>query len=264
MKNPAKALQQQSTCDATDGLFEISGITDVDGHTIACVQDEEGSIYIYDIRQCKTTRKVQFGGPGDYEAITRVGKDMYVLRSDGHLFKVEDALGAAPVVTEIATEIPAKNIEGLGYDEKRNRLLLAPKEKYKDEKYEKHYRAVYAYDLKTGKFHKKPVLELGVKDVAGFLESTGIALGKKKSGKKDFDFHIAGIASHPSGKHHYLVINDARAVLVVGEDGKLLSAHNLSDDFPKPEGITLLDSETLVVSSEGTKSNAAKIASFQL
>lgn len=51
-------------------LHEISGLTDIDDHTIACVQDEEGLVFIYDLRKNEIKHQFAFGQPGDYEGIT--------------------------------------------------------------------------------------------------------------------------------------------------------------------------------------------------
>ena len=54
-------------------LREVSGITELDDNTVACLQDEDATIYVVTLRDGKITERHPFGPPGDMEGITRVG-----------------------------------------------------------------------------------------------------------------------------------------------------------------------------------------------
>lgn len=49
-------------------LEEISGINYIHSEKMACVQDEEGSIFIFDLNNNLVDKKINFGKTGDYEA----------------------------------------------------------------------------------------------------------------------------------------------------------------------------------------------------
>lgn len=251
-KNPSKI------CELPAELFEISGLTDVDGKTVACVQDELGDVFIYDLENCIVIEQITFEGPGDFEGLTRVGDDMYALRSDGAMFKIVFDGKRKPDVKQIDTKIPAMDNEGLCYDEKHNRLLLAPKRKYTDKAFEKSFRAIYAFDLASEKMMDKPALQISVSEVLALIgQKKDIELFKKEgSGEVKFKFDIASIAAHPEKELYYILVSSEQFVLTVDGQGKPVDAFPLDNHmFPKPEGITFLDGNSLVVSSEGEGSN---------
>src|SRR5690349_9341280 len=69
-------------------LKEISGIAYVDADRIACVQDEIGTVFIYNISTKSIELEVPFGPPGDYEAIAIVNDDAYVAVADGRIIEI--------------------------------------------------------------------------------------------------------------------------------------------------------------------------------
>lgn len=252
----ANFAKPEKVCELPAELLEVSGLTDVKGRTVACVHDESGTIYFYDLESCAIQRKVEFAGVGDFEGLTRVGDNFYALRSDGMLFEILMGSGDKPKVREIATKVPAGDNEGLAYDEKMNRLLIAPKAKYEDNAFGKSTRAVYAYDLKTGKMMDKPVLEIKMESAQAFLaKKEGVELPtKKKSGEVNFRFDISSITVHPQKDLYYILINSAHLVLVTDRQGNTVDALPLDEkQFPQPEGITFLDNGQLVISTEGVK-----------
>jgi hypothetical protein len=57
-----------------------------------------------------------------------VGETIWVLRADGKLFEVSNMNAAKPSVKEYSTQLTTKqDPEGLCYDKKNNRLLIAIK-----------------------------------------------------------------------------------------------------------------------------------------
>lgn len=248
-KTPAKV------CELPPELLEVSGLTDVDGSTVACVHDESGELYLYDLENCSVKEKITFEGPGDFEGLTRVGDNQYyALRSDGAIFKIVLNGKGKPAVDKIETKIPAADNEGLGYDERNNRLLLSPKSKYADKDLGKNYRPIYAYDLGKGSMKSEPAFQVSVEEAKKVVQSNaGIQLkNSKKSGGVNFKFDIASIAAHPQKDLYYLLSSSEQFILVVDGNGKPLEALPLdSRVFENPEGITFLDENTMVVSSEG-------------
>ena len=73
-----------------DVLREISGLTNINTTTVACIQDEHGIVFIYDVLKNEIKGQFDFHIDGDYEGIARVNKTLYILRSDGALLKVSD------------------------------------------------------------------------------------------------------------------------------------------------------------------------------
>src|SRR5688572_9138543 len=128
-----------------DFLKEVSGITVIDSLTMACVQDENAIIYILDRKTLKVKSQFAFGMDGDYEGIACVNTSMYILRSDGVLFEVNN-YSSKPKVVTYTTSIPASNNEGLCYDELNNRLLIGCKSRSGKGPEYKDHREVYSFD----------------------------------------------------------------------------------------------------------------------
>ena len=90
-------------------LNEVSGIVWLSEETMACVQDEDGVIFIYDLKDKKITDKIEFAGPGDYEGIAVRSNNAYVMRSDGTIFEVENFRTKKIKVKTIETRFTSKN-----------------------------------------------------------------------------------------------------------------------------------------------------------
>ncbi len=143
-------------------LVEISGLSYVDKHSIACVQDEKASIYVFNVNKGDVETKTDFGDHGDFEGIEIVGKNAWVLKSNGTLYQVKDYLkDKNPMVKKYKTGLSAKNnAEGLAYDAISQSLLIAckgyPFVNKDEEKNAKEFKAIYRFDPKSGQLDPKP------------------------------------------------------------------------------------------------------------
>ena len=143
-------------------LKEVSGIKYIGSNRFACIQEEVGTIFIYNADAGKIEKEIPFSGPGNFEGIAIAGTSAYVVQSNGKIYEVQDYEGAAPTVQQYNTPLTAKhNVEGLTYDKKNNRLLLvikgsAPRNKK--------YKCVYAFDLKSKQLDAKQVMKIDLND----------------------------------------------------------------------------------------------------
>jgi uncharacterized protein YjiK len=236
-------------------LYEISGITEINNSDIACVQDENGVIFIYSLTENKILKEIFFGYNGDYEGITRVGTTMYVLRSDGVIYEVPEFETGKQSTVYHDTGIPASNNEGLCYDEKNNRLLIACKGRVNGK--DKNVRLIYAFNLQTKKLDHRPVYEFNVSAVTDFAIRHNILppLNKNKKGKDvkpQLKLGLSGIAIHPLTKKIFLLSDPDRMLLIFEPGGKLEYLVSLDPElFNKPEGICFLANGDLLISNEG-------------
>lgn len=231
-------------------LTEISGLTDADDHHIACVQDELGIIFFYNLNTRTIDREISFDEPGDYEGLTRVGNSWYILRSDGRLSFVDEKKKVSSVQLPLITA----NNEGLCYDPFQKRLLLAAKSKPINHDLS-NKRLIYAYDLTTGNLSEKPAYSLDLQVMTAMLDQFKIGHLKSQTtpgGKqKPFNFRPSSLAVHPVSKHIYIISAMDKLLVVIDRKGKILDMRSLEHEiFTKPEGITFFSNGDMVITNE--------------
>lgn len=219
-------------------LQEISGLTVLPSGRLGAVQDEGGTIYEVDPLTGDVVDELVFEGAGDYEGLALTPEAVWVLRSDGDLYRVARGADGAATTEKVETALSAGNdTEGLAFDAAANRLLIACKESPEADGVDGlgGVRAVYAFDLGTGALSRRPVFSLDravVDDGAAFKPSA--------------------LALHPLTGHLYVLSSVRKAVAVVGPDGTLLAVRPLDEAlFPQPEGIAFAADGTLFISNEG-------------
>jgi uncharacterized protein YjiK len=217
--------------DLPKKLKEISGLSYYKNNQLACINDEDGKVFIYDLTKKEVVEKIPFGKDGDYEGIEVVGNEVFILKSNGEInsFKI----GEAYERTIDCTDPDVIEYEGLGYDPKNKRLLLAAKERVKDKDDKK---MIYAYD-----FDRKVLF----KNIAIPQEQiTDEANGK--------DFRPSGIAVNPLTGQYFILASDGKKLLVLSENGQKEALISLDPKvFKQPEGICFSPNGTLFIASEG-------------
>lgn len=236
-----------------DTLREISGVTMLDEHTVACVQDENGIVFLYDVTKEQIREQFTFHLDGDYEGIARVGLTaLYVLRSDGSLYGIEDYRSKDPKVSVYETGIPVSNNEGLCHD--GDRLLIGCKSKPGKGELKNH-RVIYGFDLKTKQLSEQPVFDFNINDVRRFARQHHIPLPvrSKSDGNKEevVLFSTSAIAIHPLQDKLYLISSKDPMLLVFDRKGKLEHMELLDPKlFNKAEGITFFENGDMLISNE--------------
>ncbi len=240
-------------------LLEISALTDVDSNTVACVQDESSTLYMISLKDGRVVAEYPFGGPADMEGLTRVNGDYFALRSDGlvhHLqFRLQESV-FLHVVDTFRLDVPNRNIEGLGFDDRSGLVLVSPKDITKGGPTERDERILYAFDPKEPAHPCTAVLKLSLAALTEQAQAKGLAVpmrttekGRTVSGLK---LRYSSVAVQPSTGHYYLLSAVDRTLLVVDRMGALVDLVALAPGLlPKPEGITFLSNGDLVLSSEG-------------
>lgn len=222
-------------------LKEVSGIAYMDENRFACIQDEDGIIFIFNKSTSEIEREINFAGGGDYEGIAIAGETAYVLKSDGGLFEIGDWQNENPKVTEHKTALNDHDVEGLCYDQKNNRLLMVIKE---SDTGGDDYKGIYGFDLSTKKFIADPVFRIDLKD-ARFDNLNG-----KKKGK----IHPSEINIHPQTGDIYIIEGRDPKLLIMDSKGEIKSLQKLNKkDFPQAEGIAFSPDGKLLISNEGGK-----------
>ena len=239
-------------------LYEVSGISEIDASTIACVQDENGIVFIHDIVKNETIRHIVFASEGDYEDIARVGNTLYILRSDETLVEITNFNDKNFIRKSYLVNIPGKDCEGLCYDQKNNRLLFAPKEISDNNPENKGKRFIYGIDLKTKTLIKGPVLRFDIREIEKFAVENNIKVpmkGKKGENEEpDIKLRISALGIHPLTNRIFVISGPERMFYVFDMNGKIQYLRKLDNkQFPQPEGITFLKNGDMLISNEGTK-----------
>jgi hypothetical protein len=249
-------------------LREISGITLVDSATIACIQDENGIVFLYNILQNKMKSQSVFHENGDYEGICHVDTTIFILRSDGALFEISNYQSKTFKVNAYHTEMPGSNNEGLCYDKAHKRLLIARKNKIAKGKEFKNKRAIYAFDLKTKTLNPKPVFEFDVDTIRKIVSEEKINLPvKEKKEKKEkkkgrpaqtiVHFASSEIAIHPITNKLFLLSSSDHLLFVINEQGMVEHIAQLNPVlFKQPEGITFQKNGDMLITNEGQSKNS--------
>ena len=242
-----------------DTLHEVSGLTDIDDHTVACIQDENAVLFFYDLISNTIKEQFQFHIDGDYEGVTRVGDAMYILRSDATLFKVDNYREKNFTLHTYPTEIPAKDNEGLCYDEANNRLLIACKSKLGKGPEFKDKRAIYAFDVATSTLLPDPVFEFDVQVIKDYAIAKKIDLPirnkKSKGGTVEepvVKFSASAISVHPIRNELYMLSAADHLFFIFDMQGRIIHMEAIDPKlFNKPEGITFLANGDMLISNEG-------------
>jgi uncharacterized protein YjiK len=235
-------------------LKEVSGLVVKDSLTVVCVQDELGVLYDYSLSKKNIVAETDFSEPGDFEGIAKVGSDFWVLRSDGVLFRVSP-IKNNNVIESFPTEIPADNNEGLCYDAKNNRLLIACKGKVGKGKELKDKRRIYAFDLTTKVLSEEPVYDFDIAEVVAYVKKEELNVPTREKKKEDVPvirFRISAIGIHPITGELYVLSSADHMLLIYSASGQLLEVNLLDEEmYNKPEGISFFDNGDLLITNEG-------------
>ncbi len=225
-------------------LDEISGITWIAEDKIACVQDEEGIIFIYNLSTSLVERQINFAKAGDYEGISVIDSTAYVLESDGKIYEVENYLTENFKVNTYQTFFNGKNnMESLAPDPTHNRLLLTVKN---DDPQSKRHKGIYAFDLTTKKVSPSPVSKIQLNDAVFRIKDAD------DDDEKISSFSPSDIGLNPQNEDLYVLQSHPPQLLIMDSIGKSARMHYFRRDaFAQPEGLTFSPKGTLYISNEG-------------
>ncbi len=230
-----------------DKLDEISGISFYRDDVLACIQDEDGIVFFYDTNKKEVINQVKFGQDADYEDIEVVHNTVYVLESNGDIFRFQlPEYDDNPDTKKIKTGLSSKNdVEGMCYDAVTNSLLLACKEspELNGEMQLNDIRAVYRFDIEKQKIEKNP-----------FLTITDKVL--------DENFKPSGIAVNPLTQEIFILAHVGKKIVIMSRNNQIVEVIPLERRiFKQPEGICFNKSGDLFISNEA-RSGGANVLRF--
>jgi len=233
-------------------LDEISGITWVKENQFACIQDEEGKIYLYDWDSQKVMERIKFGKSGDYEDLELVGSNFYVLKSNGYLYRVP--IDQKKETKKIETPVkPSNNAEGLCLLKSSGQLLIALKGKGEIDDNKIKGKGFYTYDLKKEELSSEPLFNITKKNIKNSLPDSLI----ENPSMKNISFGPSGIALHPKTNQLFIISAQGNWLLILKKDYSIeLSIPLKSQIFRQPEGICFTPNGDLYITNEANGGSA--------
>jgi uncharacterized protein YjiK len=248
-------------------LHEISGITFYRKNELACVQDEKGIIYFYDIKKDKLRKNIPFAGSKDYEAITNVDDTLFVLCSNGEISEIDVSNENNYAHTYSTFLSKRNNSEGICYDKLAHRLLVACKGKPEKGTAARGMKVIYAFDLNKRELEENPVYVIDPDTVEShFVNEIESPVFEKIFSKKKtaglFMFEPSEVGIDPLTNDVYVLSSVGKTILALTYDGKIKFAFHLNPEiFKQPEGISFSKDGSMFISDEGKggKANLIKI-----
>jgi uncharacterized protein YjiK len=258
-----------------DELNEISGISlDEKNNQFIGIADEKGILYFIDASTGTIQKRLEFHKDGDYEDIELIGDDLYILKSSGTLYLIKDRFQKEKAEFEkfnTALEV-SNDVEGLCYDKRNNKLLLACKASPTldaEVTNMEQERAIYSFNLKTKALSEdKPVLITREQFLKFIEENPDLPKAKKwktrfGAGAENFDFEPSAIAIQESTGRYYVLSSVGKMLAVFNPNWELHTLIKLDKEkFLQPEGICFDQSENLYICNEG-KTEQAIIYKFE-
>ncbi|MFK7899863.1 MAG: SdiA-regulated domain-containing protein [Cyclobacteriaceae bacterium] len=227
-----KTMTNKGQISLSHELNEVSGLTFFKGDLLA-VQDEKGIIFTISSTDGSIIKKQKVLKGGDYEGITTDEKKIFILRSDGAVYVIENGQS-----NKLIDKQKGKEFEGICYDKKNHYLLLGLKQ-HPDNKKDKSLR-VYAYDFTKKKLLNDPVIKL-----------------EKKAFEKDFK--ISGMDFHPNG-NLFILSSHSSSLLELTADFTVMRHTKLArKTFPQAEGIAIRKDGSIFISNERTPGKHASL-----
>lgn len=225
-------LQEYQKVVLPPELDEISGIAyDSASKGLVAVNDEEGILFFLDPATGTISKRIAFGGNGDYEEVFWIRDAWWVLQSNGRFNKVN----ASGTAVRVDLPVPKQNeYEAAWYDAGQDRVWLLCKK-----------------------------CETQTLEMAGFspAETKVSALlpvqldGNQYPQLKKFPASAAAV--HPQSGEVYIVASPDKRILRMTMDGVITAVAALDPAvFKQPEGICFAPDGTLYISNESAGGNA--------
>jgi uncharacterized protein YjiK len=219
-------------------LREISGLALTSRGTVLTHDDNIGRVYEIDPKTGILLKGFSLAGGvrGDFEAITIAGPDVYLLRSNGKIYKFKEGADASQVPYTMYDTGLGKvcEFESMAYEADSSRLLLVCK-KFLQKQAPKEL-LIYRIPLPLGDRSGITAMQVAMKDVVG--------------SNKWKNFHPSDINIDPVTKNYVIVASKEKGLIVVTPDGEVVRSEPLPGDHRQPEGVAVTSDSLLLVSDE--------------
>lgn len=226
-------------------LSEISGLAIISDGRLLAHDDELGKVFEIDPLHGTIRKSFMLGKGvrGDFEAITTVGQDIYLLKSSGQLYRFREGKNGAHVPYQVYDLHLKKKceFEGVTYQPDSAWLVLPCKKV--------HMRQL---DDELVIFRWK----LGTNDSTG-ISMMAVPLGEVIGSNKWKHFSPSDITIDPATGNYVILASIERGLLVMTPDGEVLDSRPLPRRHHQAEGIAITKGSILIISDEAGSKPAA-------
>jgi uncharacterized protein YjiK len=225
-------------------LREISGLALTSRGTVLTHDDNAGRIYEIDPKTGVMLKGFSLLGnqKEDFEAITIAGDDIYLMASDGKLFRFREGADGQQVQFQMFDTGLGKEceFESMVYESDSTRLLMACK-RFLDKKAPKEL-LIYRLPLPLNRA-TITAMNVPIKDVIG--------------DNKWKNFRPSDIAIDPNTKNYVIISSKEKGLVVLNPDGEVLRSGPLPGDHRQAEGVAITRDSILMISDESNVKPAA-------
>ena len=225
-------------------LREISGLVLTSTGTILAHDDEVGRIYEIDPKSGIILKRFTLNGAphGDFEAIAIAGNDIYLLQSNGKIYRFAaggdgQQVPYAVFDTRLGREC---EFEGLAFEADSSRLVMACKKAMG--KARKNNLVIYRVPLPLNNQSRPTMLEIPMARVVG--ANTWKA------------FEASDITVDPTTGNYVLLASHEKGIAVITPAGDVVRAEPLPSGHNQAEGIAITRDGILIISDEATQTPA--------
>ena len=223
-------------------LREISGLALTPRGTVLTHDDEIGRIYEIDPRAGIILKRFMLTGlpHGDFEAITVAGTDVYLLESNGKIYRFkEGADGTEVPYAKYDTRLGKEcEFESMAFEADSSRLVLVCKKVLT--KGANHDLVIYRFPLPLTNSTTPTVITVPMSELAGS--------NHWKS------FHASDMNIDPVTGNYVLVASHQRALAVITPDGDVVRSGPIpaASEHNQAEGVAITKDSLLLISDEAT------------
>lgn len=225
-------------------LREISGLALTSRGTVLTHDDNSGRVSEIDPKTGILVKSFSLLGnqKEDFEAIAIAGNDIYLMASDGKLFRFREGTDGQQVqFMMFDTGLGKKcEFESLAYEADSTRLVMACK-RILDKEAPKDL-VIYRMPLPLNRATFS-VIQVPIKQVVG--------------SNKWKNFRPSDITIDPFTKNYVIVASHEKGLLVVTPDGDVVRSEPLPGDHRQPEGVAITNDSILLISDEANVKPAA-------
>jgi uncharacterized protein YjiK len=231
-------------------LDEVSGLSLAKQEgSFWAVHDERGTLFRISARDGSILQELNIGKAGDYEGVEEVEGKVYVGRADGTIFVVDPQGKEVEQLDFKASLGKSCDMEGLGYEPSKKRLLLACKKESPSSSKDAKTFDIHGVDLASKELQKEPAFVISAQAIDQYVKAHPDRADLQKVKGKNFG--PSGIAVHPKTGEIAIISGVGNSIVFLDAKGAVTRVDRLEPSVhPQPEGVTYGADGTLFITNE--------------